>query len=84
MIWLRMVNFPTQIPECDSYIPALLDFFLLVQVFIQQWLSLPWEILIMWLSQFSLTFHHIHNGMPCFVTLLMTILVLIGMVFGII
>ena len=23
-----MVNFPTQIPDCDSYSPALLDFFL--------------------------------------------------------
>ena len=56
-------------------------FFLLMLVFVLQWLSLHWEILIMLLSQFPLTFHHIHNRMPCFITLLMTILVLIGMVF---
>ena len=36
----------------------------------------------MLLSQFPLTFHHIHNTMPCFITLLMTILVLIGMVYS--
>ena len=33
------------------------------------------------LSQFSLTFHQIDNGMPHFIAQLMTILVLIGMVF---
>ena len=38
----------------------------------------------MLLSQFSLTFHHIYNGMPSFIALLMTILVLIGAVFVII
>ena len=38
----------------------------------------------MLLSQFLLTFHHIHNGMPHFITLLITILVLIGTVFMII
>ena len=38
----------------------------------------------MLLSQFPLTFHNIDNGMPCFITLLMTPLVLIGMVFMII
>ena len=31
----------------------------------------------MLLSQFPLIFHHIYNGMPCFITLHMTILVLI-------
>ena len=31
-------------------------------VFVLQRLSLHWEILIMLLSQFPLTFHHIHNG----------------------
>ena len=46
--------------------------------------SLHWEILIMLLSQFSLTFYHIHNGMPHFIALLMTILMLIGKVFMII
>ena len=38
-------------------------------------------LLIMLLSQFPLTFHHIHNRMPHFMALPMTILVLIGMVF---
>ena len=41
--------------------------FLLMLVFVLQWLSLHWEILIM-LSQFPLTFHQIHNEMPCFMT----------------
>ena len=58
--------------------------FLLTLVFVLQWHSLQWEILIMLLSQFPLTFHHIHNGMPRFMALLMIILMLIGMVFLII
>ena len=33
--------------------------FLLTLVFVLQWISLHWEILIMLLSQFPLTFHHI-------------------------
>ena len=61
-----------------------LYFFLLTLVFVLQWFSLHWEILILLLSQFPLTFHHILNKMPCFITLLMTILVLIGTVFVII
>ena len=36
------------------------------------------------LSVFPLTFHQIDNGMPCFISKLMTVLVLIGMVFVII
>ena len=36
--------------------------FLLMLVFVLQWLFLHWEILIMALSQFPLTFHHTHNG----------------------
>ena len=39
-------------------------FFLLTLVFVLQWLSLHWEILIMLLPQFPLTFHHIHRGWP--------------------
>ena len=35
----------------------------------------------MLLSQFPLTFHQIHNEMPCFTAQLMTILVLIGPIF---
>ena len=63
----QMDNFPTRIPDCDSHSPALLNFFLLTLVFVLQWLSLHWEILIMSLSQFPLTLHQIHNGMPCFI-----------------
>ena len=74
----EMVNFPTWIPNCDSHSPALLDFFLLMLVFVLQWLSLFWEILVMLLSQFPLNFHHVHNGIPVFMALPMTILVLIG------
>ena len=47
-----MVNFPTQITDCDSHSPALLDYFFLpMLLFVLWWLSLHWEIL-MWLSQF--------------------------------
>ena len=42
-------------------------FFLLMLVFVLQSLSLHWEILIMLLSQFPLTFQLIHNGMPHFI-----------------
>ena len=60
-------------------------FFLLTLVFVLQWLFFHWKILIMLMSQFPLTFHQIHNGMPCFITWLMTSLVLLmGMVFMII
>ena len=41
--------------------------FLLTLVFLLQWLSLYWKILIMLSSQFPLTFHQIHNGMPRFI-----------------
>ena len=58
--------------------------YLLILVFVLQWISLHWKILIMFLSQFPLPFHHIHNRMPRFIALLMTILILIGMVFVII
>ena len=63
----QMVNFPTRIPDCDSHSPALLDLFLLMLVFVLQWLSLHWAILIMLLSQFPLTFHQILNGAPHFI-----------------
>ena len=58
----QIVNFPTRIPDCDSHSPALLDyFFLLMLVFVLQWLSLHWEILIMLLFQFPLTFQKTKN-----------------------
>ena len=65
------------------YLFVLFIYYLML-VFILQWLSLHWEILIMLLSQFPLTFHHIHNRMLHFIALLITILVLIRMVLVII
>ena len=62
-----MVDFPT-----GSLIVILtvqifwIYLFLLELVFVLQWLSLHWEILIM-LFQFPLTFHQINNGMPHFI-----------------
>ena len=61
-----------------------ISFFLLMLVFILQWLSLHWEILIMLLPQFPLTFHYIYSEMLRFIALLMTILVLIETVYFII
>ena len=76
-----MVNFPTWIPDCDSHSPALLDIsILLTLLFVLQWFSLDWEIPIMLLSQFPLTFQT-HKGVPHFITWLMTILMLLGTVF---
>ena len=46
--------------------------------------SLHWEILIMLLSRFPLTFQLTQNRIPPFIVRLMTILLLIGMVFMII
>ena len=54
-------------------------FFLLTLVLALQWLSLHWEVLITLLSQFPLTSHHIHNGMPHSIALLLTTLVLISL-----
>ena len=40
---IKMVNFPTYIPGCDSRNPALLDFFFFfaydASIFVMQWLS---------------------------------------------
>ena len=52
-----MVNFPTQIPDCETHSPApWIYLFLLTLVFVLQWLSLHWKILIMLLSYFPMTF----------------------------
>ena len=59
-------------------------FLLLALVFVLRWFFLHWEILTVLLSQFSLTFHHIHNGMARSIAFFMIILVLIGTVFVII
>ena len=79
-----MVNFPNRIPLIVTGLLFWICFFLLTLVLVLQWLSLYWEILIVLLSQFALTFNYIHNRMLRFIALLMTILVLIGMVFVII
>ena len=64
----QIVNFPTRIPDSGSRSPALLGLLFSSRlVFVLQWLSFHWEILMMLLSQFSLTFHQIHNGMHCFI-----------------
>ena len=76
----QIVNCLAWIPDCDSHTPAILDF-LLMLIFVLQWLSLNWEILIMFLSQFPLAFHQIHIEMTHVITQLLTILVLIGTVF---
>ena len=46
----QMVNFPNQIPDCESRSLALLDLFILMLVFVLRWLSLHWEILIVVVS----------------------------------
>ena len=80
----QMVNFSTRIPDCDTILLIWISFFLLALVFVLQWLFFHWKILNMFLCQLPLTFHHIHNEMPYFITLLLTILVPIGMAFVII
>ena len=52
----QIVNFRTWIPDCDSHSSSLLYFFLLILVFVLQWPFLHWEILIMVLFLFPLTF----------------------------
>ena len=65
----QMVNFPAGIPNLILMVlPFCIYFFLLTLVFVLQWLSLHWEILIILFSQFPLTFHQIHNGMPRFIS----------------
>ena len=81
----QMGNFPTRIPDCDSHSPTFLALFLSPDISICFTMaSPPLENSDHVFCQFPLTFYHIHNGIPCFIALLMTILVLIGMVFGII
>ena len=67
MTLLRWLTFQLR---SHTVIPTVLLFwmflFLLILVFVLQWLSLCWKILIMLLSQFPLPFHQIHNKMPHF------------------
>ena len=64
-----------------TVLPFWIYLYLLTPLFVLQWLSLHWEILIMLLSQFPLTLHQTQNRMSRFIVQLMTILMLTGMVF---
>ena len=80
MTLLKMVNFPTCIPDCDSHSPALLDLFLSSDARICSTMALA----SLGNSDCVVFSVSIDFGMPRFTALLMTILVLIGMVFVII
>ena len=68
-----MVNFLTQIPGYNSHSPVFWTYFsLLTLIFVQHWLSLQWEILIMFLFQFILTLLNTQKGIPFFIALFMT------------
>ena len=60
-----------------------ISFFLLTLVIVLQWLSLHWKLLML-LSQFPSSPRQTQKGMPRFIVLFVTILLLIGMVFVII
>ena len=81
----QMVNFFSWIPDCDIDSPDPFDLFHCFDASIfSTMLSFNWEILSMLLFHFPLTLHHVHSRMSRFITLLMTILVLIRTVFVII
>ena len=64
----QMVDFPTWIPDCDSHSPAVLDLFISSDATIcSTMVSLHWEILIMLLCQFPMSFQLIHSRMPHFI-----------------
>ena len=82
--WLRLLTFLLGSQTVNLTVLLFwIYFILLMLVFVLQWLFLHWESSML-LSHFPLTFHHIHNEMPCFIALLMIIFVLIGTVFMII
>ena len=64
----QMFNFPTLIPDCDSYSPAYLDLFLSSDASICSTIAFPplgnSDVL---LFQFPLTFHQIHDRIPDFI-----------------
>ena len=62
-----MVNFPTWIPDCDSYSPALLDLFLSSDASICFTMAFPPSGYSDHVIEFPLTFHQIHNGMLHFI-----------------
>ena len=65
MTLLRWLTFPLEsLTVILTVLFFRISFFLLMVVFVLQWLSLLWEILIMLLSQFPLTFCQTQKGMP--------------------
>ena len=64
----QIINFPTWISDCDSHSPALLDLFISSDASVCSTIaSFHWEILILLLSQFPLTFQYTQNRLPCFI-----------------
>ena len=61
------IDFPTQINNCYCHSPALLDYLFLLNLFFAlQYLSVYWEIQIMYFSQFPMDFLQIQNKMHHF------------------
>ena len=63
-----MVNFPTRIPNPDSHNPALLDLLIFSDASFCSSVTV-----IMWLSQFLVSFRQNDSEMPRFIAYLMTI-----------
>ena len=67
---MEVVNFPTQIPDCDSYSPALLDLFISCETSICSIMAFPplenSDHVIVSVS-IDLAFQLIHNQMPHFI-----------------
>ena len=81
----QMINFPAWITDCGSHSPAILVLFLSSDPSSCSVMAFPLlRILIIWLSQFPMTFHQTQNSLIQFTAKLMTILVLVGMIFMII
>ena len=84
MTLLRWLTFATRNPDCDSHSPALLDLSISSDASIYSTMAFHSLGNSDVVNSVSIDFHHIHNGMPHFIVLLMTILLLIGTVFVII
>ena len=64
---IDLVNLSSHIPDCYSHSPTISGLFLSSVTSILPWLSLQWEILIMWLPQFPMTLGKAQNGMLHFI-----------------
>ena len=92
LILLSQMALLRWLTQWDSWLwlsqSSLLDlFFLVTQVFVIQWLSLHWEILIMWLYQFPSIWLSVplkNGSLVSLCSFFLTFIVLIGMVFVII